>query len=587
MIKQHRHSRILSILRRDGVIDLGELARLMPEVSKVTLRRDLADLADAGALRRTHGGAVLPDADLVGNAPPAGNGESEELDELENLDAIILPPIPGRGGDALRRKVARSGVPFIAESAPQEGGTYLGPDNRAAGYELGLHAGRETPGQQAHVLIVGHPDLTNTQERADGFEAGFRTAFGGVVNVTRVNGQGSYRPALRVALDALRTNEAIAVAFGVNDHSAIAAIDAGADVMRPLAVYATGGESAEFVARLRDGGPLRAVSAFFPEVVGARAIDLAMECLAGGAPGAAVRTPHEIVTAANADDYYEPCETGWRLIPSRAEALIGENERRPGALRTGRIGFMPHFPAHDWYRVLIQAMRTRAAEFGIELVVSPPHKGIAAEMSRLRRQIAGIAVERLAPGETIILGEGEATGYLAEELRRVCFEKPTRLSDVTVITNSLDVLFTLDDAPHLKVILTSGEYQQADRCLVGPSLGALFDRMRADTAFLSVAGVSPEFGISAVDERRALAGSRFVDAARRVVALADNAAMGTDANHRIAPTRDVDEVITDDGALPADRQKLRIAGVDVLIAGEAGDDTPHQSAPRTQMARQA
>ena len=53
-------------------------------------------------------------------------------------------------------------------------------------------------------------------------------------------------------------------------------------------------------------------------------------------------------------------------------------------------------------------------------------------------------------------------------------------TNLTVITNSLDVLDRLTGVGGVKVILTSGEYQLTDRCLVGPSLEALFELMRAD-----------------------------------------------------------------------------------------------------------
>lgn len=579
MIKQRRHSRILSILRRDGVIEVTDLARLMPEVSKVTLRRDMAELAEAGALRRTHGGAVRADVEVLHAAPGQQlRAEGDAGDDFDDLDAIILPPIPGRGGDALRRKAVRSGIPFIAESGPQAGGTYLGPDNRQAAYDLGRYAGDRTKGSVSHLLLIGHADLANTRERCDGFEAGFRDGFAGEVSVLRVNGQGSYKPGLRTALDALRTNDAIGVAFGVNDHSARAAMDAAARLDHPIDVYATGGESADFVALLEKGDALRAVAAFFPEVVGARAIDLVMESLLGGTLPEAVLTPHAVITPSNLLDYFEAAGDGWRLLPKKADELTSSHGRRPCGRRGGRVGFMPHFPAHDWYRIMIQAMQGRCRDYGIDLVLSPPHKGIASELSRLRREVAMAAAARIAPGETVIVGEGEATLYLAEELRRIAFDDGERLRGVTLITNALDVLFRLEDTPGLKVILTSGEYQAADRCLVGSSLGALFERMRADLAFLSVAGVSPDFGISALDERRALANSRFANAARRVVALADHTLIGADANHRIVAPGHFHEVITDDGALPADRQKLRAAGVDVLIAGEAEDDIPMRSA---------
>jgi DNA-binding LacI/PurR family transcriptional regulator len=150
----------------------------MPEVSQVTLRRDIAELADAGALRRPHGGSVLPESELVKRPAPPSNHAGAEGD-LEHLDAVIVPPILGRGGIALRRHIAKRDMPYLAESAPQYGGIYLGPDNRTAGRELGQVAGRSLNHlPHAWVLLIGQPELPNTRERVDGFIKGLRDRLG-------------------------------------------------------------------------------------------------------------------------------------------------------------------------------------------------------------------------------------------------------------------------------------------------------------------------------------------------------------------------------------------------------------------------
>lgn len=585
MIKERRHKRILSALQRQGVVELAELARLLPEVSRVTLRRDIAELADAGALKRTHGGAVLPDADLALQSATMTGPRLVSSDgvtsRIEDIDAIILPPIAGRGGAALRRQVTRRGIPFLAESAPHAGGLYLGPDNTQAGLALGQLAGKETPGDKATVLMVCHTELPNTKARADGFEQGFRAAFAGDPTVIRVNGQGSFKPALRVALDAFQSTDGISVVFGVNDHTTSAVLEAADRIGVSVRAYAMGGENPEFVGRLAEDGPVRAVAALFPEVVGARGIDIVARALSGTGLTVAEPTPHAILTRDTVTDYYQRGPNGWGLKPDRKSALIGAvGPARHAGLAGNRVGFMPHYPAHDWYRIMIQSMQSRANDYGFDLAVSPPHQGIAAEIARLRREVAHAAVDRIRPGQTIILGEGDATRYLAEELHRLAYDDDRRVAGITVITNALDVLSQLEDAPHLKVILTSGEYQKADRCLVGPSVGALFERMRADLTFLSVAGVSPGFGLSALDERLALAGSRMASAARRTIALADHTLVGADANHLVARPGEFHELITDDGALPADRQSLRNAGVEVLVAGEEIDDRLGQTTNR-------
>lgn len=54
-----RHPEILDLARRDGKVTVEGLARRFG-VTLQTVRRDLAELAEAGRLERVHGGAVLP-----------------------------------------------------------------------------------------------------------------------------------------------------------------------------------------------------------------------------------------------------------------------------------------------------------------------------------------------------------------------------------------------------------------------------------------------------------------------------------------------------------------------------------------------
>ena len=59
MFPRQRHEALLTELRRTGAIRIADMVRLLG-VSEVTVRRDIAALADQGLLRREHGGATLP-----------------------------------------------------------------------------------------------------------------------------------------------------------------------------------------------------------------------------------------------------------------------------------------------------------------------------------------------------------------------------------------------------------------------------------------------------------------------------------------------------------------------------------------------
>lgn len=57
MLKEERQQRLLDALKRDGKLVAVEISAAL-NVSEDTIRRDLNELAEAGLLRRVHGGAV-------------------------------------------------------------------------------------------------------------------------------------------------------------------------------------------------------------------------------------------------------------------------------------------------------------------------------------------------------------------------------------------------------------------------------------------------------------------------------------------------------------------------------------------------
>jgi DeoR/GlpR family transcriptional regulator of sugar metabolism len=554
VVRKSREARILELLQISSPRSIAELCREIPGVSAVSIRRDVARLADRMRLERTHGGARVLPAHTTDDVEPAQG--------IEGLDAIVLPPVEGRAVDTLRHLARRRRIPFLAESSPQEGGIYLGPDNEAAGRDLGLAAGRLLSDKltSARILLVSLESLANTRARADAFLEGFTAAFSGAIEHWRINGEGSFRASLQASRDAFDAIPGINVVFGVNDHSALAALEAADQIGAHPFGFSVGGEGSRLFEMLASRRKLYICAALFPEVVGMRAIDVLADAFAGAPLPAEIRTPHAIVTADNLPDYYR-FDGGAYVLSEEAPSRLGlptalAGKRRQAAPHT--IGFMPHYPAHDWYRNMTRAMERRARDLGLGLRVSAPAAGIAREIEALRRTIADAAAARVRPGETVLINAGVMALPLAGKL--------AARGDITVVTNSLDVLHLLSGQAGPKVILTSGEYQPKDRCLVGPSLGALFETMRVDKAFLSVDGISARFGASSTDERLALAARRFVGASREVFVLADHSLFGMEANHRIAPAGQLTELITDSGSLPADRMACASAGMRVSLA---------------------
>ena len=69
LLNVERRERLLSELRRRGVVRVADLATLL-DVSPVTIRRDLTVLARQNQLTKVHGGAVLPQQERVRKPDP-------------------------------------------------------------------------------------------------------------------------------------------------------------------------------------------------------------------------------------------------------------------------------------------------------------------------------------------------------------------------------------------------------------------------------------------------------------------------------------------------------------------------------------
>jgi DeoR/GlpR family transcriptional regulator of sugar metabolism len=328
-----------------------------------------------------------------------------------------------------------------------------------------------------------------------------------------------------------------------------------------------GGEGGALFDALAAGGALSAVLALFPEVVGRVAIDTVCRVMAGEAVGGAVITPAEVVTAETLADYYEARDGHWRLRPE-VQARMCAAHGYDGPPITGRsIGFMLHYPSHEWYRGLAAAMDKRAAEVGARFVARNAEDEVAGELRLIKRAIGRVAAARILPGETLLVDGGECSRGFAEALRAAGTE-------VSVYTNALAILDILAGAPAVRVFLTAGEYQAATRTLVGPGVLSLLDTIRVDRTVVSPDGLSRGFGLSFDDEQAGLLCRRFCEVAREVVVLADHGVVGLEAKVQAVRPDRLHTVVTDGGTLSSHRLELSGAGLQVIVVDEAETGGP-------------
>ena len=562
MFFSKREKQIVELVNQNSGYGVKELARYF-DVTEATIRRDLRKLEEYKLLQRLHGGAVPVDSsgDKATLAFPA--------DQLQTSgeDALILAPVENTASHTLRERTLRNHIPFLAESCPQEGAIYLGPNNYAAGYALGQWTGeffrqKFASGEIAFVLDISEFDLPNTRERSAGFADGIKSLLADQVIIHSIDGGGLYVEAYQIASDALRLNPQTNIIFGINDDSVLAGIQAYFDLSLPadaLISVNVGGEGATALKALSENTPLVASAALFPEIVGKLAVDAVVHLWSGGQMGDAIITPYALLTKANLREYYRETENGWELSPDHVVEMREWVKQLPPDFEDKEIAFVILHQTHEWYQNIARAMQKRADEFGITVTVKNIKDDLQVEIKELRRLIGKLAASQVQDGETIILDTGSTTTYMAQFLQQ--------RRDLTVITNSHDIFNRLHASPGITLLLTGGQYDPKTRSFVGRGAHLMLRDMRVDKAFIVAGGVSATFGISSVTLQEAEVRRVMIDAAREIIVLADHTVLQNESNYRVTALENVDTVITDAGILAAQSLELAQLGIKVVVAG--------------------
>jgi len=572
---QFRRSQILERLSSAGAASVDELSAAF-DVSGMTIRRDLAALEQAGHLRRVRGGAAL--VGQQAGRPAPGNGSHRPPVEdprqgAEPPDVLILNPMEPRMARMIVQDYSPH-TPIIAESIPFPGiTTLIAIDSYQAGVSLGAWVGPYVVEQMqglARVLFVGFPSFSDTAARARGFFDGLGRAIPQPAFALTIDGRGLRQQSYLVAMAALSIHPDVNVIIGVNDQSALGAMDAVRELGLPMEGVLLGTFGLEGV----DGKQLlmsecpRAVGvAMFPEFIGRVCADVAIKAYNGVPLPSQVVTPTAVVTRDTLPRFYRFVEgrprIQWDAVqglpredwsPEAATLVSGGARRYPR-----RIDFVRYL--HDeYYDQLVEGLRERAAEFGVNVRVTDASADLAASIDSIRRAIGRAAAALVRAGESVILDAGTTNAYLAQELATRRDER------FTVITNSIPVVEALKGAEHITLIAIGGILHRPSQSFLGASAEETIAALRADKAFLGGAGVSVSHGISNPHLAEAEFKRCILRAAKEVILVADSYKIGESSLVRVAPISAIHKLVTDDQVSSHDRLALAQAGVEVILA---------------------
>ncbi|MBF9030885.1 transcriptional regulator [Rhodobacterales bacterium HKCCE3408] len=211
------------------------------------------------------------------------------------------------------------------------------------------------------------------------------------------------------------------------------------------------------------------------------------------------------------------------------------------------------------------------SDFRIDLALSYAARGAPVEPlahdrrsvnTAAKRAIAARAAALVADDRSLLIDNGSTAEIFAEALGQT--------APKTIMTTGLAVARrALAHGTH-EVMLPGGRIRPNALALTGRVVETVLATMRFDTVVVGADSVDPVQGLSTFREDEAHITRAMVDAAGRVIVLADSTKFGKPSLHRICGLDRVSVLVTDlDGPAAAD---LRAAGVTVLIAAPEGGE---------------
>ena len=143
--------------------------------------------------------------------------------------------------------------------------------------------------------------------------------------------------------------------------------------------------------------------------------------------------------------------------------------------------------------------------------------------------------------------------------------KLTGFTELTVITNGIDLALALKDIPGITVILTGGIVTSASSSIEGLLGVDLLLKIHTDIAFVSARGFSVENGLTDFSIYEADLKRMCIKASAKTIALIDHTKFDTSSISSYASNDDLNLVITDSGLSENTKEIYEKAGVDLLI----------------------
>lgn len=173
--------------------------------------------------------------------------------------------------------------------------------------------------------------------------------------------------------------------------------------------------------------------------------------------------------------------------------------------------------------------------------------------------IAQMAATRIVENDSIMIASGTSVQALSKFIKAK--------NKLTVITSSIHVVLQLINDSNIEILQLGGYIRHSSASVIGNYAVYILNNISCSKLFLGVDGIDLEYGLSTTNLEEAELNKKMLNAAQKVIVLADSSKFGKKSFARICDLSQVDELITDSGISNTIMKKLEEKDIKVTVVG--------------------
>ena len=155
-----------------------------------------------------------------------------------------------------------------------------------------------------------------------------------------------------------------------------------------------------------------------------------------------------------------------------------------------------------------------------------------------KQKIAELVAGLIDNGDHIILDASTTAVFIAKAIKQK--------QNITVVTNSIEILIELSDVSDWNIISSGGSLKEGYLALVGPKAVDGLSQFYAEKAFFSCKGIDTEKGITEGNEQFAQTKAVMMHSAAKRYLTVDSSKFGVIGFSKVCNIEDMDVIITDE-----------------------------------------